>query len=233
MGSTRLPGKILKKVQGKTLLEIQLERLKQSTLIERIVIATTTQVQDDVIVDLCKQLKTDFYRGSEEDVLSRYYEAAVAFEANVIVRLTSDCPLIDPVIVDEVVGNYIQQHDTIDYMTNTLERTYPRGLDVEVFSFEALQKAHEEAVLQRDREHVTAYFYSNPDLFKIDHVKGEQDYSHFRWTVDTPEDCELIERILEELYEDKQIFYMQDVIQLLTRYPEWNDINAHIEQKKL
>ena len=233
MGSTRLPGKILKKVQGKTLLEIQLERLQQSTLIEQIIVATTTQAQDDVVVDVCKELAINFYRGSEEDVLSRYYEAAVAFDANVIVRLTSDCPLIDPVIVDEVIEIYARQQDTIDYVSNTLERTYPRGLDVEVFSFEALEKAYEEAVLQRDREHVTAYFYSNPDVFKIDHVKGEQDYSHFRWTVDTPEDCELIELILNELYEDKQLFYMQDVIQLLTRYPEWNDINAHIEQKKL
>lgn len=233
MGSTRLPGKILKKVQGKTLLEIQLERLQQSTLIEQIIVATTTQAQDDVVVDVCKELAINFYRGSEEDVLSRYYEAAVAFDANVIVRLTSDCPLIDPMIVDEVIEIYARQQDTIDYVSNTLERTYPRGLDVEVFSFEALEKAYVEAVLQRDREHVTAYFYSNPDVFKIDQVKGEQDYSHFRWTVDTPEDCELIELILNELYEDKQLFYMQDVIQLLTRHPEWNDINAHIEQKKL
>lgn len=233
MGSTRLPGKILKKVQGKTLLEIQLERLKQSTLIEQIVVATTTQAQDDVVVDVCKELAINFYRGSEEDVLSRYYEAAVAFEANVIVRLTSDCPLIDPVIVDAVIEKYSRQQDKFDYVSNTLERTYPRGLDTEVFSFGALEKAYKEAVLQRDREHVTAYIYSNPQRFNINHVKGEQDYSHFRWTVDTPEDFELIQRILNKLYEDNKNFYMQDVIQLLTRYPDWNGINAHIEQKKL
>lgn len=233
MGSTRLPGKILKKVQGKTLLEIQVERLKQSTLIQQVIVATTTQAQDDVVVYLCKQLNIDFCRGSEEDVLSRYYEAAVQSNANVIVRLTSDCPLIDPMIVDEVIASYVKQQDVFDYVSNTLERTYPRGLDVEVFSFEALEKASKEAILQRDREHVTAYFYSNPDLFQIAQVKGKQNYSNFRWTVDTPEDFDLIQRILNELYEDNKLFYMHDVVQLLSRYPEWTDINAHIEQKKL
>ncbi len=233
MGSTRLPGKILKKVQGKTLLEIQLERLKQSTLIQQVIVATTTQAQDDSVVDLCKQLNVDFYRGSEEDVLSRYYEAAVIFKANVIVRLTSDCPLIDPVIVDEVIATYIRQQDSVDYVSNTLERTYPRGLDVEVFSFKALEKTLTEAILQRDREHVTAYIYSNPNMFRIDQVKGEHDYSNFRWTVDTTEDFELIQRILNVLYEEDKLFYMDDVVQLLTKHPKWNDINAHIEQKKL
>lgn len=233
MGSTRFPGKILKRVQGKTLLEIQLERLKHSTLIQQIVIATTTQEQDNLVVDLCKQLDIDFYRGSEEDVLSRYYEAAVAFKANVIVRLTSDCPLIDPIIVDEVISSYLSKIDSIDYVSNTLERTYPRGLDTEVFSFKALEKTYKEAVLQSDREHVTAYIYSNPNMFRIDQVKGRDDYGNFRWTVDTPEDFELIHRILKELYGDKKPFYMQDIIELLTRYPDWNDINGHIEQKKL
>lgn len=233
MGSTRFPGKILKRVQGKTLLEIQLERLKHSTLIQQIVIATTTQEQDNLVVDLCKQLDIDFYRGSEEDVLSRYYEAAVAFKANVIVRLTSDCPLIDPIIVDEVISSYLSKIDSIDYVSNTLERTYPRGLDTEVFSFKALEKTYKEAVLQSDREHVTAYIYSNPNMFRIDQVKGRDDYGNFRWTVDTPEDFELIHRILKELYGDKKPFYMHDIIELLTRYPDWNDINAHIEQKKL
>lgn len=233
MGSTRLPGKILKKVQGKTLLEIQLERLKQSTHIQQIVVATTALAQDNPVVDLCKQLNIDFYRGPEEDVLSRYYEAAVEFKANNIVRLTSDCPIIDPMIVDKAIAIYLKQQDLVDYVSNTLERTYPRGLDVEVFSFEALEKAYLEAVLQRDREHVTAYFYSNPDLFRIEHIKGEQNYSNFRWTVDTPEDFDLIERILKKLYDGNKLFHMNDVFQLLTRHPEWNDINAHIEQKKL
>lgn len=233
MGSTRLPGKIFKKVQGKTLLEIQLERLQQSTLIEQIIVATTTQAQDDCVVDLCKQLNIDFYRGSEEDVLTRYYEAASAYEATVIVRLTSDCPLIDPWVTDKIIATYIRQQESVDYVSNTLERTYPRGLDVEVFSFKALKKAYMEAVLQRDREHVTAYMYSNPDLFKLDQVQGEQDYSNFRWTVDTPADFELIELILNGLYEEDKLFYMKDVVNLLTRHPEWSDINAYIEQKKL
>lgn len=233
MGSTRLPGKILKEVQGKTLLEIQLERLKQSTYIQQVILATTTQAQDDSVVNLCKQLKIDVYRGSEEDVLSRYYEAAMEFKANVIVRLTSDCPLIDPIIVDDVITTYLRQADSVDYVSNTLVRTYPRGLDVEVFSLQALKKANMEAILQRDREHVTSYLYSNLDLFRIDQVKGEQDYSNYRWTVDTLEDFELIQLILNELYEENELFYMHDVVHLLTEHPEWNNINAHIEQKKI
>jgi len=233
MGSTRLPGKILKKVQGKTLLEIQLERLKQSTFLDQIIVATTTQAQDDRVVDLCRELNIDFYRGSQEDVLARFYEAAMAFEATVIVRLTSDCPLIDPRITDEVIYTYVRQQESVDYVSNTLERTYPRGLDIEVFSIKALQKAYMEATLQRDREHVTAYMYSNPDLFKIEQVKGEKDYSNFRWTVDTPADFELIELILNALYEEGKVFYMKDVVNLLNRHPGWGDINAHIEQKKL
>ena len=232
MGSTRLPGKILKKVQGKTLLEIQLERLRHSTLIQQVVVATTTLAKDDPVVDLCKQLNIDFYRGSEEDVLSRYYEAAVKFKANVIVRLTSDCPLIDPSIVDEVINIYFSKID-IDYVSNTLERTYPRGLDVEIFSFKALQQAYLEAVLQSDREHVTPFLYSNPKLFVIESVKCKQDYSNFRWTVDTPEDFEMIKRIINELYRDNELFYMQDIVQMLATNPEWSKINAHIEQKKL
>ncbi|TQR17401.1 cytidylyltransferase domain-containing protein [Psychrobacillus vulpis] len=233
MGSTRLPGKILKKVKDKTLLEIQLERLNYSSLIHQIIVATTTLEQDDLIVNLCNQLNIDCYRGSEEDVLSRYYEAAMEFNANVIVRLTSDCPLIDPTIVDEVITSFIEQQDSIDYVSNTLVRTYPRGLDVEVFSFDALQRANDQANLQQDREHVTAYFYSNPDLFRIEHIKSNLDYSNFRWTVDTPEDLELIHRILNELYDDDNIFYMGDVLNLLTVHPKWREINAHIEQKKL
>lgn len=233
MGSMRLPGKILKTINGKTLLEYQIERVKQARSIDQIIIATTVKDSEQPIVDLCEKLGVDYYRGSEENVLSRYYEGAQTFGVDVVARLTSDCPIIDPKVIDQVVKHYLDNQSSVDYVSNTLERTYPRGLDTEVFSFEALGKAYHEAVLPRDKEHVTAYFYTNPNLFKLQGIKNETDYGSYRWTVDTAEDFELIQLILTELYNPNQLFLLGDVIKLLKDHPEWNEINAHIEQKKL
>lgn len=233
MGSTRLPGKILKKVNGRTLLDYQIERVMQSKMINQIIIATTVKESDDPIVDFCIKANIDYYRGSEEDVLSRYYEAAKKFEADIIVRLTSDCPIIDPEVIDRVIQYYIENRSKLDYVSNTIERTYPRGLDTEVFSFNVLKQAHKEAILDRDREHVTAYFYTNPDEFRLGFVKHDLDYSGYRWTVDTEEDFKLIELILNSLYVEGTIFDLSDVISLLEKHPGWNEINKHIEQKKL
>ena len=233
MGSTRLPGKILKTVNGKTLLEYQIERVKQAKSIDQIIIATTTKNSEQPIVELCGKIGINYYRGSEQDVLSRYYEAKLKYDVDVIVRLTSDCPIIDPEVIDKVVNQYLRNQSSVDYVANTLERTYPRGLDTEVFSSEALTKAYHDAFLSRDREHVTTYLYKNPNLFKLQGVKNEQDYSRYRWTVDTEEDFELIRLIINELYNPDKIFLLEDVIKLLTVYPEWNEINAHTEQKKV
>ncbi|OLN24030.1 acylneuraminate cytidylyltransferase [Domibacillus antri] len=233
MGSTRLPGKILKQVNGKTLLEYQTERVKQSNEIDQIIIATTVKESDEPIVDFCDAHGIACYRGSEEDVLSRYYEAAQQFEADIIVRLTSDCPIIDPAVMDRVVRYYKDHQPQYDYVSNTIERTYPRGMDTEVFSYEVLKTAYEQAVFPRDREHVTAYLYTNPEQFRIGRVKQNQDYSNYRWTVDTVEDFELIKLILNELYQPDRLFSLTDVIALLEKYPQWNQINEHIEQKKL
>jgi len=233
MGSTRLPGKILKTVVNKTLLEYQLERVQQSKLVDEIVVATTEKEQDNAIVKLCNQLGVKVYRGSENDVLSRYYEAAVHFKADVVVRLTSDCPLIDPEVIDEVIQLYLKRSEEIDYASNTLERTFPRGMDTEVFSFGALQRANEQASLDKDREHVTAYMYTNSTDFQVLNLKCGKNYGEHRWTVDTEEDFELIKRILKLLYPRNSKFSMQDIIELLDKNPTWIDINAHIEQKKL
>lgn len=233
MSSTRLQGKVLKTVMDKTLLEYQLERVRQSTLIDEIIVATTEKESDNQIVKLCEQLNVNVYRGSENDVLSRYYGAAMEFKADVIVRLTSDCPLIDPEVIDEVIQLYLERQEIIDYASNALERTFPRGLDTEVFSFEALQKACERASLERDREHVTAYIYTNQSEFHLANVTCGQDFSNHRWTVDTEEDFELIKRILESLHPNNPTFIMQDVIDLLDENPTWVKINEHIEQKKL
>ena len=233
MGSTRLPGKILKEVNGKPLLLYQLERVKKSKLIDRIVIATTTNKNDDLIVSFCEQYNVDYYRGSEEDVLARYYEASQQFGGEVIVRLTSDCPIIDPSIIDKTIKYYINNLPYYDYVSNTIERTYPRGLDTEVFSKKALENTYLKANLERDREHVTAYMYSNPDNFSIGFITNAQDFGKHRWTVDTFEDFQLIELILKKLYKENYFFSMNDVINLLEKNPEWMQLNRHIEQKKL
>jgi spore coat polysaccharide biosynthesis protein SpsF len=233
VGSTRLPGKVLKKVLGKTLLEYQIERVKRAKAIDEIIIATTTKESDDQIVQLCQQLSIPYYRGSEEDVLSRYYEAATEFNVDVVVRLTSDCPIIDPNVIDKVVEHYLENKDRYDYVSNTLTRTYPRGLDTEVMSYEVLKRVHEEAKELVYREHVTAYIYHHPDQFRLCNVSNEKDESKHRWTVDTEEDFELIEKIISKLYPENTYFNMDDVLKLIDENPTWFDINSHIEQKKL
>ncbi|GAA3351015.1 glycosyltransferase family protein [Deinococcus persicinus] len=231
MGSTRLPGKILKKVNGRPLLSYQLERLQQSNHINDLVIATTLNEKDDLIVEFCKKNNILWFRGSEKDVLARYYETAKTFKADAIVRITSDCPIIDVQVVDKTIQYFVDNN--YEYVSNTVDRTYPRGLDTEAFTFEVLEKAYKEAVMERDREHVTAYFYTNPDVFKISSVRNETDYSKYRWTVDTEEDFQLIKNIIEKLYNDNPNFTFHDTVKLMEANPDWFYINAHIEQKKL
>lgn len=232
MGSTRLPGKVLKKVLGKPLLEYQLERVKKSRLIDEIVVATTVKEQDQPIVDFCTEKGVSCYRGSEEDVLARYYEAAKAYEADIVVRLTSDCPVIDPGVIDRVIQAFLEDEEA-DYVSNTLERTFPRGMDTEVFSFQALEQAFQSARMQSEREHVTPYIWKNSDRFSIKSVFHRDDLSIHRWTVDTPEDFELIKKMIEHLYRVQRDFSMEDMLQLLDQHPQWKEINAHIEQKKV
>lgn len=233
MGSTRLPGKILKEINGKSLLEYQIERIQRSKMIDDIVIATTNKEAEDPIIRLCMRLGISYFQGSEDNVLKRYYEAAMLNKADTIVRLTSDCPLIDPVIIDDVIKYYILNRNSIDYCSNTIERTYPRGLDVEVFSFVALEAAFHNAVLSRDIEHVTSYIYTNPNLFRVAGITNDIDLSQYRWTVDTIEDFELITNILGSLYPLNNEFLLKDVLNLLNGNTQWNNININIEQKKL
>ena len=234
MGSTRLPGKIMKKVLGKPLLEYQIERVKRSRLINQIVIATTTKDQEQPIIDLCTRLSVDYYRGSEDDVLSRYFEAANYYKGEVIVRLTSDCPLLDPDTIDKIITKYLENPNRYDYVSNTIDRTYPRGFDVEIFSMEALEQANSEATNAAEREHVTPYIYHHPNKFKLANVKHRNDLSSFRLTVDTEADLDLITRVITDFYRQKKTqFQLEDIIQLLQENQEWALINAHIEQKKL
>lgn len=231
MTSTRLPGKVLKPVLSKPLLAYQIERLRRVTLADAIVIATTENAADDPIVELSQTLQVGCFRGSEQDVLGRYYGAAKQAQADVVVRVTSDCPLIDPQIVDQVIQFYLNHTDRYDYVSNSLQRSYPRGLDTEVFSVRALEQAHREATAPPDREHVTPFIYNHPNRYAIGQVTAAQNLSHHRWTVDTPEDFELIKRMLEALYPQVPNFTLQDCLNLIDQHPDWPAINSHVEQK--
>ncbi len=233
MGSTRLPGKVMKDLCGKTVLAHDIERVKQSKFIQEIVVATTTSEKDGSLVREALNNGVKVYRGSEEDVLSRYYEAAVESNADTVVRITSDCPLIDPFIIDRVVNCYIE--NDYDLVTNAgldwTQRTYPRGLDVEVFSFNILKEAHEKAKKPYQREHVTPYIYENSE--NIFYYKNDVDYSKYRWTLDTEEDFELIKAIYKALYKGKHDFYFYDLLELLEKQPQLSKINEHVNQKKI
>ena len=233
MGSTRLPGKVMKDLCGKTVLAHDIERVRQSKYIDEIVIATTKFKEDDIILREALENGAKVYRGSEDDVLRRYYEAAKENKADVIVRITSDCPLIDPFIVDEVIKVYLNSN--YDLVTNAgfypENRTYPRGLDVEVFSFDILKKAFQEAKEMYQREHVTPFIYENSK--NIYYYKNNIDYSKYRWTLDTEEDYKLIEIIYKNLYKGKHDFYVEDISKLFDDMPELFEINKNVQQKKL
>lgn len=224
-GSTRLPRKIMKTILGKPILILDLERIRRMETINKIVVATTELKEDDTIVKVVRDYNEGIgiFRGSESDVLDRYYKAARELNADIIVRITSDCPLIDPKVSDLVVETFLKNE--FDYCCNNMPRTFPHGLDTEVFSFKALKKVWEEAKKPYEREHVTPYIRKNPDKFKIINVKNSVDLSHLRWTLDYPEDFEFITEIYKRLYHKKKIFYMEDMLDVLTKEPWLIEIN--------
>mgnify|MGYP000926538114 FL=1 len=232
LGSTRLPSKVLKDLSGKPVLYHVLERIKKTKLVDNIVIATTDLDSDEPLIEYLRENKIDYYRGSSEDVLSRYYESALQYKADIIIRITSDCPLIDPIVIDEIIKIYLENNN-YDYVSNTLMRSFPRGLDVELFTFDALKKSFLKAEKKWEREHVTPYIYTNRDLFNVFNFTNKTDQSFFRWTLDTPEDYQLIKEIYDSLYNEGKIFTTEEVISLFRNRPELIDINKHIEQKKL
>lgn len=232
MNSTRLPGKVLRKVLGIPLLQFQIEKVRRSSRINEVIIATTTNEMDDPIIELCKELDVSYFRGSENDVLSRYYECALNNEVDVIVRLTSDCPLIDHNIIDQVINTYLKNQD-YDYVSNTLQRTFPRGYDTGVLCFKTLKEIYELAKKDSEREHVTLYLHHNPQKYNLMNVKSNIDYSSYRLTVDTREDFELISQVLTKLYPKNPHFTFDDVINIMIENPGLKKINEHIEQKEV
>lgn len=231
LGSTRLPKKIFLPLSNIPILSHVYNRLNFSKYIHETVIATTDLSEDDLIEDYCKKNKIKFFRGSSDDVLSRYFFAAQKFNADVVVRITSDCPLIDPTIVDNIITEFLK--NKVDYASNVLKRTFPRGYDAEVFSFKTLEKAFQLAKKEYEREHVTPFIYNHPEMFNLFNYENEIDYSNYRLTVDTKEDYELLKIIYDSLYSKNKIFLMKDVIEFLKKNPDLVNINKHIEQKKL
>ena len=229
MGSTRLPSKVLEDLAGEPMLARVVNRTRRAKTLDATVVATTTQPVDDAIVRLCEERGWLFSRGSEEDVLDRYYHAALASKADAVVRITSDCPLIEPEIIDRVVNEFLSYYPEVEYVSNNLERTFPRGFDVEAISFGALEKAWQEDCNPVWREHVTPYLRRHPKKFRTRNVANDIDYSYMRWTVDTIEDLTFVRKIYNHFQSDT--FTWREVLRLLEMHPEWLEINRHVQQK--
>ena len=230
MGSTRLPGKVIMDLGGDTVLARVVRRLCRAKFVDEIVIATTSSDADDAIVRECERLGVPWFRGSEDDVLDRYYQAAQTYAAGAVVRITSDCPLIDPELVDGTIRVFQEQH--CDYASNLFPRTYPRGLDTEVFTVAALERDWREARAPYQREHVTPFLYEHPELFRLVSLRGQIDYSQYRWTLDTAEDLQLL-RAIYARFSNQDNFGWREAVALMEREPELAELNSRVLQKSL
>lgn len=227
MGATRLPNKVMSDICGKTMLERVVTRVQKSKVIATVV-ATTRNPLDDAIYEMCQHKGWTVFRGDEEDVLDRFYWASIVYDADVIVRICCDCPLIDPAVINYCIDWFLDRK--VDYASNKIPHSYPLGLDVEVIRFSALKQAFEED--KKWREHVAPYIYYNPGKFKLLPVMNTEDLSKMRWTVDTPEDLEFVRKIYGHFRRDNVNW--REVVGLL-RYdhPEWLEINQNVEQKQV
>jgi spore coat polysaccharide biosynthesis protein SpsF len=229
MTSTRLPGKVLKTVAGQPMLAWQLRRLTQCSAVDEIVVATTTNRSDDPVVDLARREGLGWFRGSEANVLSRFVGAARQAEADIVVRLTADCPLIDPQITDWVIQDLAEHQGECDYASNVLKRTYPRGLDVEAFFMDTLLRIDRLGRSQLAREHVTVFLRSErPDLFLLRSVADTEDNSDLRWTVDSELDLQLIRLLYEELDLGTKVVPYRSMLAYVRQHPEITAINADV-----
>jgi len=224
IGSTRLPGKVLMKLNEDTVLSLLLKQLKHSKFLAEKIIATTNNPKDDVIEKFTTSNNIKLFRGDSDNVLDRYYQCAKRFSLTHIVRITADNPLIDPDIIDQAIKKYSTFN--YDYLTNSIDRTFPNGTEVEIFSFDALEIAWKYAKKKSEREHVTPYFYNNPKKFKIHHFKQKKNQSKFRYTIDRKEDYALIVEILSRI--KKRPVRTSDIIDLLTTNPQLLKLNSHI-----
>ena len=231
MTSTRLPGKVLKPILGRPALELLIERLQHVSLINEIVVATTTNKTDDPIINVCNNLNITCFRGSEEDVLKRVLDAAKSVSADLIVEITGDCPLLDPYTVEKCIKIFLEGDH--DYVSNTIERSYPDGLDVQVFPVSVLEEVDSLTDDPVDHEHVSLYIYRHPERYRLANLKASGDlfWPELGITLDTKEDYELISDIFRELYPKNPRFSALDIVKLLREKPELLEINKHIKRK--
>jgi spore coat polysaccharide biosynthesis protein SpsF len=228
MGSSRLPGKVLADVAGVPMLHHVLSRAQRARRIDGVIVATSLATGDDRIEAFCESSGVAVFRGSEEDVLDRYLNAARQHGAEVVVRLTADCPLLDPEVIDLVIADY--QQGGAEYVTNVIEPTYPDGLDTEVFSMKALERAWREARLRSEREHVTPYIRNHPELFAQRNVRGSEDLSGLRWTVDEPRDLLFVRHVYERM--GRVHFGMHEILELIGKHPEIAQLNSAIRRNE-
>ena len=225
LSSSRLPGKVLKKVLGKPIILYQLERVLKSKLINKVIIATSIEKSDDDLCKLCLKNNIDFYRGSLNDVLSRFYNTYKQFgPSENIIRLTGDCPLIDPKIIDKVILKHLNSN--FDYTSNTIQPSWPDGFDVEVINSKILEVVNKNAKTPYDREHVTSYIYKNKQTFKLQNISNSRDWSKIRLTLDFKEDFELIKTIISELYPTNANFKTSDIFKFLNKNAELSNLNS-------
>ena len=228
MGSTRLPGKVLAELAGTTMLEQVVRRLRGAHRIHEIVIATSTAPEDDVIVREADRINAWAYRGSETDVLARYAGASRAYRAGIVVRITADCPLLDPEVIDRVIASLTPD---LDYASNTHVRSYPRGLDVEAMHADTLERIARMAMSLAAREHVTAFVMEAPQLFRTTQLRSEHDDADLRWTVDTPEDLEMVRGLYDALDLARRPQPYRKIVEAIRARPELATPNAHVTQK--
>jgi spore coat polysaccharide biosynthesis protein SpsF len=230
MGSSRLPGKVLAEIQDRAMIAWVIERARMSKLLDSVVLATTVDEADDAVAEMCKAHGYPCVRGRAADVLYRYVQAAEMYHADIVVRLTGDCPLIDPGVIDTTIQAFLDSNPPAVYASNRIVRTFPIGLDVEVVDFDALQMANREAKEPYHREHVTPYFYEDPQRFPIVSVTADGNYGSYRWTVDTKEDLRFVREIFSRL-KDVNDFTWKDVLEILEEEPELMKINSNVRQR--
>ena len=228
MGSTRLPGKTLMPLAGQPAIKLLLERLSRAHGIDTIVLATTTNPEDDVLEEFCRDNQVVCFRGSSEDVLGRVHAAAKKYATDVVVEVTGDCPLLDPVLIDECIELFLKSD--YDYLSNFLVQSYPPGIDVQIFTFDALEEMHLSAKDPKFREHVTLYIVKHPEKFKMHNITAppELHYPDWHLELDEPKDYELIKKVYEALYFKDPAFGASDIISLLKENPEWLEINKDV-----
>lgn len=231
-GSTRFPNKVFALIDGKPLLWHVVNRLKYATKIDDIIVATTVSEKDDKIEEWCKENNVHCFRGSEENVLNRYYSASEAFPSDYMVRITADDPFKEPKVIDAVVTKLIE--DGYDHVTNNLPPSYPEGLDCEAFKKSALDRSEKEAETAFEREHVTQYIYHHPEIFKIGNVSNAENLSYLRWTVDKDVDFEMVKAVYAHRNpKNKGILLMDEILQILKDNPEIEKINSEVERSAM